>query len=122
MSSETSANPYEVDMSYLKARSSFLTEGEKVVNLTFDEVYTCSRVECVGGRLIGVTADGKMSKTVLVFMIQSLKSKYKDVVKIIPVDSINVKLLEHHFNNVLHALAPLFTVISVTSDNHVVNR
>ena len=122
LSSGTPANPYEIDTSYLKIRSSSLTSTEKIVNVMFDEVYTCSRVECVGGKLVGLTEEGKMSKTVFVFMIQSLHSKYKDVVKIIPLDALNTKLLENHFRSVLTALAPLYTVVSVASDNHVVNR
>ena len=58
----------------------------------------------------------------LVFMIQSVRSKYKDVVKIVPVESLNEQLLQRHFMSVLQALSEIFFVISATSDNHVVNR
>ena len=44
------------------------------------------------------------------------------MVKIIPVESLNEKLLEKHFFSVIKAISELFFVISVTCNNHVVNR
>lgn len=122
LSSGTSANPYDVDLTYLKTRCANLSENQKVVNLMFDEVYTACRVECVGGNLIGLTEDGEQCKTILVFMVQSLEKKYKDVVKLVPLSSFSVAILEKHFNAVMSAVSSLLFVISVTSDNHLVNR
>ena len=64
-----------------------------------------------------------MAKTVLVFMVQSLLSKYKDVVKLIPVSRLNGDLLKEHFTVVVSELHRLgFEVVAVSIDNHPVNR
>ena len=90
--------------------------------LIIDEIYTASRVECVGGKLIGVTEDGNLSKTILAFMIQSLHGKYRDVVKLVPVENLTTDVLLAHFNAIISSLSDVFFVIAISVDNHVINR
>ena len=53
-----------------------------------DEIYTAARIEYHQGEFTGFTDDGKVAKTVLAFMIESITSKFRDVVKLIPVDGL----------------------------------
>jgi len=112
----------EIDTKYIQKRSEALTEKEKIVVLIIDEIYTASRVECSGGKLIGVTDEGRLSKTVLAFMLQSLCGKYKDVVKLVPVANLTTDILFQNFNAVMSSLSSVYFVIAVSVDNHVVNR
>lgn len=122
LSSDTSVTTSNIDISYISARVNHLSDSERIVTLIIDEVYTAQRVECVKGRLTGLTESGDVGKTVLTFMVQSLKSKYKDVVKIVPVVSLNLDILYQHFVSVLKNIKELLHVIAVVVDNHPVNR
>ena len=112
----------EIDTKYIQKRSEALSEKEKIVVLIIDEIYTASRVECTGGKLIGVTDEGRLSKTVLAFMLQSICGKYKDVVKLVPVENLSTDILFQNFNAVMSSLSSVYFVIAVSLDNHVVNR
>ena len=88
----------------------------------FDKVYTAQRVEYTNSSFIGVTEEGASAKTVLTFMIQSVKGKYKDVVCLIPIHKLSTALLRKWFDLVMSALNDLFLVVAVSADNHVCNR
>ena len=63
-----------------------------------------------------------MAKTVLVFVVQSLLSKYKDVVKLIPVSQLNGDMLKEYFTVVISELHRLgLEMVAVSVDNHPVN-
>ena len=106
----------------MKSRTVTLNDAERVVILIIDEVCTAQRVEYGNGTFIGETEEGKPAKTVLMFMVQSTKGKYKDAVALIPVNQLDTKLLHTWFNHVLHALNDILMVIGVSVDNHVYNR
>ena len=101
LSSGTSVATNTIDMDYLQCRTAALKEHEKIVVLLIDEVYTARRVECVSGKLVGLTEDGEISKTVLTFMVQSLRAKFKDVVQLVPLAGFSCDVLEMHFIAVL---------------------
>ena len=122
LSSGTSVAPSEVDMQYLECRRKNVSDHEKLVIMLIDEVYTASRVEFVNGQMVGLTQDGKLSKTVLTFMIQAVNGKYKDVVKLVPVEKLNVDILQDNFKHAMMEVSKLFHVIGVSVDNHAVNR
>ena len=84
-----------------------------------DKIYT---VEYSNGSFVGLTEEGKPSKTVLTFMIQSVNSKYKDVVCLQPFYQLDTEFLKSWFHTVMVALHDLFIVVAVSVDNHVCNR
>ena len=99
-----------------------MTDREKLVILLIDEVCTAHRVEFTNGRLVGLTEDGKKYKTVLVFMVQAVASKYNGIVMLCPVDGLTAELLQKYFMCVLKQLCQILHVIGGSVDNHVVNR
>ena len=62
--------------------------------------------------MIGLTDDGAIANTVLTFMVQSLRSTYKDV-KLVPVESLTTDIVKKNFDSVLEALAAIFVIFTV---------
>ena len=122
LSSYTSVVPSEIDVEYLEERKKALSDDDKLVVLLIDEVYTASRVEFVNGHMVGLTQDDKISKTVLSFMVQSVRGKYKDVVKLVPVEKLNVDILYENFKCVMTEVSRFFHIIGISEDNHAVIR
>ena len=111
-----------LDLSYLKQRTEPLKEEEKLVTLMIDEVYTAKRIEYSNGAFVGLNEEGKSAKTVLAFMVQSTRSKFKDVVCLVPVHKLDAVLLRSWFDKVMEGLNDLLFVVAVSVDNHVCNR
>ena len=111
-----------LDLSYLATRANNLSEQEQMVTLMIDEVYTAQCIEYSNGSFVGLTEEGAPAKTVLTFMIQSVCSKYKDVVCLLSVSQLDTALLQKWFKKVMLALDDLFFVIAVSVDNHICNR
>ena len=122
LSRNASVRPCQLDTEYLTRRTSHLTERDKIVLLIIDEVYTAQRMEYQNGQLIGLTEDGNKAKTVLAFMVQSIFSKFKDVVYLAPVERLNTSQLKSYFDSLLEQLSRFVFVQAVSVDNHVVNR
>ena len=97
-----------LDTNYLRSRVAEVPEQERIVVLMLDEVYT-AHVEYTNGSFIGVTEEGASAKTVLTFMIQSVKGKYKDVVCLIPIQKLSTALLRKWFDLVMSALNDVFS-------------
>jgi len=70
------------NLPYLKLHVSKLNEFKQSVLLIIDEIYVAWRVEYNSGEVSGLTADGNVSSKLLCFMVQSVASKYKDIVAI----------------------------------------
>ena len=113
-----------IDHHYLTVRTKNLSERDKNVNLSIDEIYTAKRVEYSSGTgsLIGLAEDNEPAKTVLAFMVKSLSSHYQDVVKLIPLNCLTAEKLLEYFKCILKALTTHLSVVSVSVDNHSVNR
>ena len=122
LSSATAVESRELDVDYLKQRTSTLTAQERIVTLMLDEVYTAQRVEYSDGAFVGLTEECTAAKTVLTFMIQSAHGRYKDVVCLIPVNRLDTKLLQFWLMKVLKALHDIVFVVALSCDNHVCNR
>ncbi|QQP51816.1 Putative LOC101234561 [Caligus rogercresseyi] len=82
----------------------------KNVTLIIDEVYSAQRIEFA-------------TKTVLTFMIKSAGGKYMDVVALVPVVKLTAELLFNQYTRIMKTLWEIdFTVVSLSVDNHTVNR
>ena len=65
-----------------------------MVTLMIDEVYTAQQIEYNTGSIVQLTEDRKPTKTILTFMVQSVRSRYEDVDCLIPVSQLNTALLQ----------------------------
>lgn len=122
LSAGVNVNANVVDRQYLRKRTQILQDYEKVMFLLMDEIYTASRVEYCNGEFIGLTDDGKVAKTILAFMIQSLTSSYNDVVCVIPIEKLTTEKMIHYYKRVISELRDLVFIQGLSVDNSAVNR
>ena len=66
------------------------------------------KVKWINGTFIGLTADGRLAKTVLAFMVQFVADKCK-VVCFTPVNKLNAASLLHLFDCLLDAINDFFS-------------
>ena len=111
-----------LDMSYLKQRAEHLEERKHLMTLMVDEVYPVKHIEYSNGTFVEVMRKDNQRKLCLAFMVQSICSKFKDVVCLIPVLKLESSKLQYWFDKVLEALQDLFSMMAVSVDNHVCNR
>ena len=111
-----------VDLRYLKERIKDLSMQEKIVTLVIDEVYLAERVEYSHGSFVGLTEEDIPAKTVLGFMVQSICSKYKDIICLVLSANLDFSILQKWFFKVMTALHDLFIVVAISADNHICNR
>ena len=84
--------------------------------------FTASRIEYSNGSFIGLTDDGLPAKTILAFMVQSIRSKYKDVVCLVPISKLDTAILRAWFDRVMISIDEFLLVSAISVDNHVCNR
>ena len=107
---------------YLKARVQKLNDMEKIVSLLIDEVYTNQRVEYSQGKFFGLY-ESKASKTLLVFMVKGVASKFRDVVALLPVTNLDAQRLQVEERKVLEAMTEIgLEVVNYSADNATANR
>ena len=71
----SSAIPSDANRQYLSVRCQHLSDEEKTCILLIDEVYTAEKIELnAAGQMVGQTESGESAKTVLAFMVKSLRS------------------------------------------------
>ena len=71
----------------------------------------------------GNSDDGDLAQTLLCFMISSLSSQYRDVVRMVPLNKINVQIVTNTFLEIVDIVEKVgFNVVAVCADNHPVNR
>ena len=118
LSRNSSVECCDIDMEYLRIQSNDLSESEKWLFFWMTKNRTSKQKN-----FVGFTDDG-IAKTVLTFKIQSICSKYKDVLCVVglPCLSLNVDQFHRWFMNVMKTLNEIFLMIAVSVDNHVVKR
>lgn len=109
---------------YITSKFNILNAEDKSVILLMDEVHLKPDLDYKGGEIVGAAFDGtENASSAFVFMINSLKSLYKDVVHILPVRKINANILHSFLKAIIIGLENIgFEVMGVVTDNHSINR
>ena len=109
---------------YIKQRVNGLEPNEKIVILMVDEIYLKQFIDYKGGNIVGTGhSSDQLASTAHVFMIHSLFSSYKDVVHILPVNSLTAVCLSSLIRKIIIGLEQIgLTIICVVSDNNAINR
>ncbi|KAG0715128.1 hypothetical protein GWK47_012674 [Chionoecetes opilio] len=89
-------------MGYLKMRYNKLTPREHLVNLALDEVYLAQGVELAAGTVTGETREGNVARILLCTMINSIASRYEDMISMDPIESISADRQVDIFLQVRH--------------------
>ena len=89
--------------------------------MVFDEIYIYQTVEYCSAKFVGLSEDGISPATsVLCFMINSLVSKYCNVVLMVPLNGINVEKLDRYFHRAMQLVSDAgFVGIATIADNPV---
>jgi len=80
-------------VAYLKARIKNVDEQDRIVVLMGDEIHCAERVEYSGGKLFG-HQEGTACKTLLCFMVKSIRGHYSDTVSLIPTNKLDSSKVE----------------------------
>lgn len=119
----SSGVPSEANKDYLKVRCQHLSAEERICVLMIDEVYTAEKIELnASGQMIGLTTSGEPAKTVLAFMVKSLRSNFSEMIALIPVRNLTGDQLKSHFDDVLELLKDTLLIQAISVDNHAINR
>lgn len=106
-----------VTRKYFEMRIKKLSEREKLVHLSMDEVHTSETLELTAGTFFGETA-GQTTKKIFATHISSIAGNYQDLVSMNPVHTTNAKFI----NKVNEITNIGYTVVSVSTDNHRSNQ
>lgn len=119
----SSAIPSDANRQYLSVRCQHLSDEEKTCILLIDGVYTAEKIELnATGQMVGQTKSGEKAKTVLAFMVKSLRSSFSEIVSLIPVRNLTGIELKSHFDEVMDLLKDFLFIQVVSVDNHSINR
>ena len=110
-------------LTYIKTKIKCLGENDKTVILMLDEIHLKANFDYKGGCVVGPAFDSAQAATSAhVFMISSVRSKFKDVVHIVPTRSMDA---DHLFNFIKRVIIGLeeagLKVICVITDNNAIN-
>ena len=110
-------------LSYIKQKFKALSDADKTVILMMDEIHLKPYFDFKGGNIVGSAFDRTEAATsAYAFMLNSILSKYRDVVHLIPVKSIKAETLHNLLKKVIIGLEHIgFNVICVVSDNNRIN-
>lgn len=112
----------DATIAYLKKRAESLNPRERLVSLIIDEVYSARQVEYMNGQFFG-NENHEPTKTLLCMMLKGIASKYSDIVVMVPLTTINAKVIKEWWTKVLEATTPLgFDVVATLVDAHSSNR
>lgn len=111
-------------LQYAAAKFKLITPEDKLVVLMVDEIHLNPYMDYKGGNLVGNAYNNTNIATgAHTFMVASLKSSFKDVVHILPVNTFKAPDLHMHLKKIVLGLENIgYEVIGVVSDNNPVNR
>jgi Transposase protein len=109
---------------YAKQKFRLLNDSEHIINLQVDEIHLKQFLDFKGGDVVGFDDKYKhVATSAHVFLINSLRSPYKDVVHILPVRKINAFELYSIIVKIITGLHNIgFKVVSIVTDNNAINR
>lgn len=127
LSSKLGANPkFEQNnmLRYISSKFKLLENNDKTVMILMDEIHLKSSLDYKTGDIVGNAFDGcEAATSACVFMINSFKSSYKDVVHILPCKKLSGEALHDILKQIIIGLENIgFKILAVVSDNHTVNR
>lgn len=111
-------------LTHMKQKFNLLKKGDHIVSLMIDEIHVKPYLDYTGGTIIGSASNSDhVATSAHVFMVQSLRSSFKEVVHILPVRTINAESLFSYVKKIIIGLHQIgFTVVCVVSDNNAINR
>ena len=113
-------------IAFLREKSKYLQDSDKVVTVMLDEVYVNSKLSYKAGKILGMADNGSETETagtMQVFMAASLHSDYKDVLALFPVKNMCADTLLKLTTEILKVMNDLgFDVVCLVADNHSTNR
>ncbi|KAH8038355.1 hypothetical protein HPB51_001138 [Rhipicephalus microplus] len=109
---------------YMAKRILDLDDRQRVVTLMVDEIHMKPFFEYRGGNITGTAHNSpEAANSALVFMVQSLTSKFKEVAHIVPVCSADGKFLHNVLKEVILGSEKIgYKVVCVVTDNNKINR
>lgn len=110
---------------YLKSKASLLQPNELKVNIQLDEIHIKSNIVYQNGKLLGCAENHnlKSANRIQCFMLSSIFSDNRDVVSLVPVQQMTSKYLCDLTRQVISNVTKAgYTIVSIISDNNVVNR
>ncbi|XP_066966382.1 uncharacterized protein [Macrobrachium rosenbergii] len=110
-------------LSYIKNKAKSLLPSDKTVILMVDEIHLSSYLDYKGGSIVGSAFNSNEAATsAYAFMLNSIGSKFRFVVHIIPVKTIKAEILHMVLKKVIIGLEKIgFNVLCVVSDNNRIN-
>ena len=108
---------------YIKSKIKHLTKNDKTVLLMIDEIHLKANFDYKAGYVVGTAFDSAGPATsAYVFMVSSIKSKFKDVVHIVPTRSMKAGDLFNFIKRVIIGLEEIgLKVVCVITDNNAIN-
>lgn len=124
---QTNPNIEQNDINFLmhvKQKFNLLKREDHIVTLMIDEIHIKPYMDFSGGKILGSAHNSESTATSAhVFMVQSLRSNFKEVVHILPIHTIKAEYLFNFIKRVIIGLHNIgFSVICVVSDNNAINR
>lgn len=111
-------------LSYVSSKFKYLEAKDKTVILMIDEIHIKPYMDYKSGNIVGgAYNESECATSAHVFMIQSMRSTYKDVAHIFPVKTLKAEDLYVFIKKVVLGLEQIgFEVLSVITDNHKINN
>ena len=108
---------------YLQRKTSYLQDEEIYVNLMLDEIHVKPQLSFKNSSLTGCDDDNNLATSIHCFMISSLRSKYKEVEKLVPAKTMDAEKLLTFLKSVLRSLVQAgYKVVSVITDGNRINK
>ncbi|XP_040357744.1 uncharacterized protein LOC121047009 [Ixodes scapularis] len=114
----------EAFLSYMAKRISDLKDDQRFVTVMVDEIHIKPYFEYKGGHITGAALNlNEAANCALVFMVRSLKCKFKEVAHIVPVHRLDAEFPHKMLKDVICGLEKNgYCVVCVVSNNNSVNR